>query len=195
MANLTYKILSSSAPTEEECRPGQNDGSEATPTTSSSTGFRSRGVTFQSKVDMIPNKINGEGKGQQWQTTGDLIANQSDLVKSIGSFRQLQTRSSKHDATNDDIADCIRGIELLCYPTSMRRQIVRRNTLINAVLEHQSTQQDDGIACTNAEILRDISIAHSQADVERALMLATQDEAAARSGASTRHVQRFAPAS
>ena len=133
------------------------------------------------------------------------MTSQNELVQSVGSFRRLQTGSNKHagytlaSRANDTAADCIRGIEFLCCPASIRRQILRRYALINAVLQCQSSQQSDDVTacatCTKAKILCDISIAQSQADADRALMLAAQDEAAAKLGAGTRRVQRFAQAS
>ena len=141
---------------------------------------------------MIPPKLNDKGHMEQWLAPQDMLLIQNDLVQSVGSFRRSQTgpeRIVRSTGSNDDdddaVADCIRGIELLCCRTILERQSLRRHALINAVLESQSTQRDNNEgSAVSANILRDISIEHSQADVERALMLAAQDEASTKPTAS-----------
>lgn len=132
---------------------------------------------------ILPKTNDDEGRKQLWLAPEDMLTIQNDLVQSIGSFRRSQTGPESIDDDNDDaVADCIRGIELLCCRTTHRRHTLRREALVNAVLDSQSTQRDNNEgAAVNANVLRNISIEHSQSDVERALMLAAQDEAAAKS--------------
>lgn len=113
-------------------------------------------------------------KGLMWQTPSEKKADQAELVKTVRAARQgmLQQPGSKSVA-----GLCGRGLEHLCCTTSMRLMVQRRELLLDAVLDNQEEQWQQGTFHADPEIIRKIAIAHTKVDTERAIRLAAEDEA------------------
>ena len=132
-------------------------------------------VTFAPKAQavVIPNvhDYTTQQKRQMWQTPEEKKADQQELVRTVRFARQHQ------GPLQDDDQICTRGLEHLCSPASMSLKVRRREALNDAVLDSQEDQWQRGIFHADAEVLRRLSLAHSKADTDRAIMLAARDEA------------------
>ena len=146
-----------------------------------------KNVTFasQSKGRIIPNlqDYTNREKRRLWQTPEDKKANQVEVAHIVRTVRRhrrnflamsLSSTGNQPDDNHDDI--CVRGLEHFCCKATFRNQVRRREALVDDVFYCQNSQWQAGNLHANDELLRRVSIVHSQADVDRAILLAAQDE-------------------
>ena len=139
-----------------------------------------RSVAFSPtvRIMIIPSHtdMTDEMKANTWTTSEDSDANYAEVAETVRA-----ARAGRLGLPISDEKICTRGLELFLTPAAALRLQTRRLALIDAVLDAQDKEWQEGNLHANPELLRSISARHSVKDVHTAIMYGATDEAYVRS--------------
>ena len=106
-----------------------------------------------------------------WWTPDESKANDIEIIQTVRAARRGLFPSSFSETA------CLRGLESIVCPVTGRWIKKRQLDRINAVLDAQEKEWQEGRINARTKMLRALSTAYSRVDAERALMQAASDEA------------------
>ena len=143
-----------------------NDPTRTKKNKSVSFAPKSRCLVVSSHRDMT----NAE-KEATWRTPDESRANDFEIIQTVRAARRGLLPSSFDEAV------CLRGLEAIICKTTGRCVKKRQVDRINAVLDAQEREWQEGFMHASTKVLRRLSKTYSRVDANRALMQAASDEA------------------
>ena len=110
-------------------------------------------------------------KEATWRTADESEANDLEIIQTVRAARRGRLPSSFNETV------CLRGLEAIVCQTTGRCVKKRQVDRINAVLDAQEREWQEGFMHASTKMLRTLSTAYSKVDAKRALMQAASDEA------------------
>mmetsp|Transcript_26484 Transcript_26484/g.76423 ORF Transcript_26484/g.76423 Transcript_26484/m.76423 type:complete len:205 (-) Transcript_26484:913-1527(-) len=106
-----------------------------------------------------------------WRTPDESRASDFEVITTVNAARRGRLSNSFGETV------CLRGLEAIICPATGQRVKKRQMNRINAVLEAQNKQWQEGFVHASAKMLKRISTEYSKEDAKRAIMQAASDEA------------------
>ena len=147
-----------------------NDPTTKTKHKSVSFAPKIRCLIVPSHRDMIPAE-----KEATWRTPDESKVNDFEIIQTVRAARRGLLPSSFNETV------CLRGLEAIICPTAGQCIKKRQVDRINAVLDAQDKEWQEGNINASTKMLRTLSTAYSRVDAKRATMQAASDEAFCRS--------------
>ena len=164
-------LLSHGVPTSTSSRPSSSMKNLNDPTLKK----KNKSVSFAPKIRclVVPSHrdMTKAEKEATWRTPDEAEANDLEIIQTVRAARRGLLPSSFNETA------CLRGLEAIICPATGRCIKKRQLARVNAVLDAQDKEWQDGHINASTKMLRTLSTAYSRADANRALMQAASDEA------------------